>query len=69
MIAASVGGIEQRPRLVFVFSTRGSQWIGMGRQLYEEEPIFRETLRRCGCHISRHLGWRLDEEFTRDPGT
>src|SRR6266566_5869619 len=60
---------EERPRLVFVFSTRGSQWIGMGQQFYEEEPVFRETLRRCSRQIERYLGWCLEEEFTRDSET
>ncbi|EUC14754.1 type I polyketide synthase [Paraburkholderia hospita] len=31
-------------RLALVFSGNGSQWAGMGRQLYEEEAVFRVAL-------------------------
>lgn len=31
-------------RLALVFSGNGSQWAGMGRQLYEEEAVFRAAL-------------------------
>ncbi|NEE17784.1 acyltransferase domain-containing protein, partial [Streptomyces sp. SID7499] len=29
-------------RLVWVFTGMGPQWWGMGRQLLEEEPVFRD---------------------------
>jgi acyl transferase domain-containing protein len=54
-----------RPALVFVFSTRGSEWAGMGQQLYAEDPIFRDVLRRCDWIIKQHLGWSLVQELTR----
>src|SRR5262249_56638736 len=33
-----------RRKIVFVFPGQGSQWLGMGRDLMAEEPVFRETL-------------------------
>ncbi|WP_437597390.1 SDR family NAD(P)-dependent oxidoreductase [Sorangium sp. So ce590] len=52
-----------RPRVVFVFPGQGSQWLGMGRQLLAEEPIFREALVACDAAIARETGWSLLEEL------
>src|SRR5579884_2780128 len=57
---------RQRPRLAFVCSGQGPQWWAMGRQLLEQESIFRATLSRCD-EIVRALGsWSLMEELTAD---
>lgn len=34
------------PQVVFMFPGQGSQRVGMGRSLYESEPVFRESLDR-----------------------
>ena len=36
-----------RPKLAFIFCGNGPQWWAMGRQLLEQEPVFRRMLERC----------------------
>ncbi len=57
---------EGRRKVVFVFPGQGSQWFGMGRQLLEQEPAFREALERCDDAVQKHVGWSLLEELAAD---
>ncbi len=41
-----ISGTTQ-PKLALMFSGQGSQYVGMGRQLYETQPTFRASLERC----------------------
>ncbi|MES1240936.1 MAG: acyltransferase domain-containing protein [Acidobacteriota bacterium] len=43
--------------LVFVFSGQGPQWPGMGRQLFEAEPVFRRVVERCDEALQPLLGY------------
>jgi acyl transferase domain-containing protein len=51
--------------VVFLFSSQGGQWPGMGRRLYASEPAFEASIARCDLEIARHLGWSLIAELTR----
>jgi len=43
----SFSGKEQRKPVIFMFTGLGSQYVNMGRGLYETEPVFQEEMDRC----------------------
>src|SRR5262249_20667601 len=53
-----VHGIARGPRIpevAFLFPGQGAQYVGMGRQLYETQPTFRQMLERCAAILHSHL--------------
>ena len=56
----SFNGTVDRP-VAFMFSGQGTQYVGMGRELYLTEPAFREQVDRCSEILKSHLGFDLRE--------
>ncbi|WP_407667096.1 type I polyketide synthase [Myxococcus guangdongensis] len=42
--------------VAFLFPGQGSQHVGMGRALYDSEPVFRAEVDRCATLLVPHLG-------------
>jgi acyl transferase domain-containing protein len=45
----------ERPKIAFLFTGQGSQYVDMGRELYETEPAFRASMQRCDEILRAHL--------------
>ncbi|HEX5404287.1 MAG TPA: type I polyketide synthase, partial [Pseudonocardiaceae bacterium] len=48
-------------RVALMFSGQGAQYAGMGAQLYEYEPVFRDTVDECCTLLKDELGFDLRE--------
>ncbi|MBZ4398082.1 type I polyketide synthase [Myxococcus sp. AS-1-15] len=51
--------VQGAPRIAFLFTGQGSQWLGMGEELFRTEPLFRQTLQRCDEVLAPLLGQSL----------
>jgi len=49
------------PSLVFLFGGQGTQYVNMGRNLYDGEPLFRAIVDDCCEFLKPHLGRDLRE--------
>ena len=52
-----------RPRIAMLFTGQGSQYPGMGRELFETQPAFRRTLEHCDEILRGSLDRRLLDEI------
>ncbi|MCB0190966.1 MAG: SDR family NAD(P)-dependent oxidoreductase [Anaerolineae bacterium] len=56
-----VPGHQPAPKVAFLFTGQGSQYVDMGRELYETQPTFRQTLERCDEILRPYLNKPLLE--------
>ena len=52
-------------RVAFVMSGQGPQWWGMGRDLIQNEPVFRQTIERCDAMMRPWGRFSMMEELGR----
>ncbi len=57
---------DNNKKVVFVFPGQGAQWVGMGRELYENEPVFKNTIDICEKAFSQYVDWSLKAEIYTD---
>jgi amino acid adenylation domain-containing protein len=57
------------PHLVFTFPGQGAQHPGMGRRLYETEPVFRSAINQCADILLTEIGTDLRELLYPDGDT
>ena len=61
----ALAGRDEQPsgrpatRVAFAYTGQASQWEGMGRALYESEPVFRAVLDRCDEVLQQQRGASL----------
>ena len=71
----SVAGVKRgevkrgnRSKVAFLFTGQGSQYVGMGRELYESSPVFRGALDRCAEILKPYIERPLIEVLYPESG-
>ncbi len=56
---SSASTIYSSRKVAFVFPGQGGQWLGMGRQLMQAEPVFRTMIERCEQAMQPYVHFQL----------
>lgn len=60
---------KARSKIAFAYTGQGSQWAGMGKALYESEPVFKHIIDQCDEVIRRERDSSLTDRLFGAPGT
>ncbi|MEM9304045.1 MAG: beta-ketoacyl synthase N-terminal-like domain-containing protein, partial [Pseudomonadota bacterium] len=53
------GSSRTAPRIGFLYTGQGAQWLTMGNALYVAEPAYRQAFDRCAEHLQKRHGINL----------
>jgi phthiocerol/phenolphthiocerol synthesis type-I polyketide synthase E len=53
------GQNDMNREVIFMFSGQGSQYVGMGHDLYKNEPVFQDAVNRCAAIIQEKVNLDL----------
>jgi acyl transferase domain-containing protein/acyl carrier protein len=65
----AVAPVPRAGKLAFVFSGMGPQWWGMGRDLLDQEPVFRRAVEQCDALFRATAGWSILDAMLADAMT
>ena len=63
-----IGAARPASKVLFVFPGQGSQWIGMGAQLYQTSEVFATRLRECAKALEEFVDWPVLDVLHGEPG-
>ena len=57
---------NKQQKIAWIFPGQGSQWLGMGHDLLEQEPVFRAAIKACDQVMRHYVDWSLLEQLQAD---